>query len=61
MKKNMMKHLLKDSEEQSKYRGKCVSIVEDRLIAIGRNRVETYEKRSYDFNIPTEEETVPLL
>ena len=62
-------YLLKHSEELSKYRGMCVSIVKDRLVAIGKSRVEVYEKarKKYPtgkiaiFYIPTEEETVPLL
>lgn len=62
-------YLLKHSEELSKYRGKCMAIVKDRLVAVGGNRVEAYEKarEKYPkekiaiFYIPTEEETVPLL
>jgi len=62
-------YLLKHSEELSKYFGKCVAIVRDELVAVGRDRVEAYEKAKQKypkekiavFYIPTEEETVPLL
>lgn len=62
-------YLLKHSEELSKYRGKCVSIVKGKLVAIGRDRLEAYQKarREYPkekiaiFYIPTEDEMVPLL
>ena len=62
--------LLKHSQEWSeKYPGKCVSIVGDKLVAIGRDRIEVYKKakkmfpkqKISIFYIPTEEETVPLL
>jgi len=62
--------LLKHSQEWSeKYPGKCVAIVRDKLIAVGRDRIEVYKKAKQKFPkqkisifyIPTEEETVPLL
>ena len=62
-------YLLRHSKELSKYRGKCISIVKGKLVAIGRDRFEAYEKarREYPkekiaiFYIPTEDEIVPLL
>lgn len=62
-------YLLKHSEEISKYRGKCVSIVKSKLVAVGRDRLEAYQKarREYPkekiaiFYVPTEDEMVPLL
>ena len=64
-----MGYLLRHSEELSKYFGKCVAIVRDELIAVGKDRVEAYKKAKQKylkekiaiFYIPTEEETVPLL
>ena len=62
-------YLSRHSEELIKHRGKCVSIVKGKLVAIGRDRLEAYEKarREYPkekiaiFYIPTEDEMVPLL
>ena len=62
-------YLLRHSGELSKYLGKCIAIVRDELVAVGRDRREAYEKAKQKypkekiaiFYIPTEEETVPLL
>ena len=64
-----MGYLLRHSEELAKYFGKCVAIVRDELVAVGKDRVEAYKKAKQKypkekiaiFYIPTEEETVPLL
>lgn len=64
-----MDYLFRHSEELSKYLGKCVAIVRDELVAVGRDRTEAYEKAKQKypkqkiaiFYIPTKEETVPLL
>ena len=62
--------LLKHSQEWSeKYPGKCVAVVGDKLVAVGRDRIEVYKKakRKYPKEeisisyIPTPEETVTLL
>lgn len=62
--------LLKHSQEWSlKYPGKCVAVVDNKLVAVGRDRVEVFKKakRKYPKEkisisyIPTEEETVTLL
>jgi len=64
-----MGYLLRHSEELSKYFGKCVAIVRDELVVVGKDRVEAYKKAKQRypkekiaiFYIPTEEETMPLL
>jgi len=64
-----MGYLLRHSEELPKYFGKCVAIVKDELVAVGKDRVEAYKKAKQKypkekiaiFYIPAEEETVPLL
>lgn len=62
--------LLKHSQEWSKrYPGKCIAIVGDKLVAIGRDRIEVYQKAKKKYPkeeisisyIPTPEETVTLL
>ncbi|MEA3343670.1 MAG: DUF5678 domain-containing protein [archaeon] len=62
--------LLKHSQEWSlKYPGKCVAVVDNRLAAVGRDRIEAYKKAKKKYPtgkisityIPTEEETVTLL
>ncbi len=62
--------LLKHSQEWSrKYPGKCIAVVGDELVAVGRDRVEVYKKAKKKYPkgkisisyIPTEEETVTLL
>ena len=64
------KFLLKHSQEWSeKYPGKCVAIVGSKLVTVGRDRIEAYEKTKKKFPkqkmsifyIPTKDETVPLL
>ena len=64
------KFLLKHSQEWSeKYPGKCVAIVGNELAAVGRDRIEVYQKAKKKHPkeeisicyIPTPEETVTLL
>ena len=62
-------YLFKHSEELSKYAGRCIAVVNRKLVAEGGNRLEAYKeaKRKHPkekiaiFYIPTEEETVPLI
>lgn len=40
-----MEYLLKHSEELSKkYSGRCIAVVKDEVVAIGRDRIEAYKE-----------------
>ncbi len=70
MKMKKESYLLKHSRELSeKYPGKCVAIINNKLVAVGRDRIEAYKKakKKYPkgklsiFYMPTDEETITLL
>ena len=67
---NSHEFLLKHSQEWSeKYPGKCIAVVDDKLVAIGRNELEVFKeaKRKYPDKeisiayLPTDDEVVTLL
>ncbi len=63
-------YLAKHSKELSeKYPGRCVAIINNKVVAVGRDRIEAYKKakkkypkgRLSIFYMPTDEETITLL